>query len=177
MFGMFSLTPWFVLIFWWLSVNGPLSMFVMFPSTLWALHLTSIFAWIKYALAIFDCLFFFITYHMMDSLKFLHKICGIISANHSCCMQYAYLIYTDSIYEKLLPNPAPLFALFMCCFLDAHQFHLYQASDIITAGDFVIIVFCLFAEYLFAISGLNWKWLKLFLWWTLLLGICLLVTF
>lgn len=82
----------------------------------------------------------------MDSLKFLHKIYGIISANHSCCMQYAYLIFTDSIYEKLLPNLAPVFALFMYCFLDAHQFHFYPASDIITAGDFVITVFFSFCE-------------------------------
>ena len=176
MFGMISLTPWFVLIFWWLSVNGSLTMFVMFPSTSWALTFDFNICMNEVCTGNF-LLPFLSTYHMMDSLKSSHKICGIMSANHSCCKQYAHLIYTDSIYDKLLPNLAPLFALFMCCFLDAHQFHLYQASDIITAGDFVIIVFCLFAEYLFAIFGLNWKWLKLFLWWTLLLGICLLVTF
>lgn len=123
------------------------NVFVVSFEPLGPLHLTSICAWIKYALAIFDCFFFFfITYHIMDSLKFLHKIYGIISANHSCCMQYAYLIFTDSIYEKLLPNLAPMFALFMYCFLDAHQFHFYQASDIITAGDFVITVFFSFCE-------------------------------
>lgn len=150
----FLLTPWFVLIFLWLSVNGHLTMFLLFPSNLlgpytWLQYVHELSMLWQYLTA------FLITYHIMDSLKFLHKIYGIISANHSCCIQYAYLIFTDSIYEKLLPNLAPMFALFMYCFLDAHQFHFYPASDIITAGDFVITVFFFFLRSI-CLQSLDW---------------------